>query len=373
MPKITVLDQPEKVRAIDRSKMLETCEKMPDFCTDAIKRAREAKIPYETPKNIIVVGMGGSAIGGDLLKDWLHDRAKIPIDTCRDYVLPEYADQNSLIIAVSYSGETEETLSAFFDAVKRHCSVSTMSSGGRLQKFSQKLKIPYINMPTGFVPRAAVAYTFFPLTVIMEKLRIAEKTKKEVEETLQILRKVSEENRLKVPFEKNKAKKLASEIEGTVPIVYGFRQYSAVARRLKCQFNENSKVPSKFDVFSELNHNEVVGWEAPKNLTKTFSLILIRDPEEPPEIKQRIEITKQIVSPKVHKIVEIQAIGKHKLAKMLSSMYIGDFASIYLAVLRNVDPTPTRTIAHLKRKIKNKFDMTIRFEKKSRKSDNPLL
>ncbi len=179
---------------------------------------------------------------------------------------------------------------------------------------------------------------------------------------MNVLQKISKENMLEVPLKRNEAKKLASEIEGTIPIVYGFRQYNAVARRLKCQFNENSKVPSKFDVFSELNHNEVVGWEAPKTLTKTFSIILIRDPEEPSEIKKRIEITKQIASPKVHRIVEIHAVGKQKLTKMLSAMYVGDFASIYLALLRGVNPTPTMTIAHLKEKMKKKSDIVKKLE-----------
>lgn len=367
MQKLTVLDQPERVKAIDKGNMLELCEKTPDFCRDAIKRAEKVKIPYKTPKNVIITGMGGSAIGGELLRDWLHDRASIPIEVCRDYVLPAHADKNTLVIAVSYSGETEETLSVFLEAVKRHCMVVTISSGGHLQTFSKKLKIPHISMPTGFPPRAAIAYTFFPLVVLMERLYVVKERSEEITEALHVLEKVSEENALRTPLKNNKAKKLALEIEGTVPIVYGFRQYGSVARRLKCQFNENSKVPSKFDIFSELNHNEVVGWEAPKNLTKIFSIILIRDPKEPPEIKQRIEITEQIVSQKVCKILKIQALGKQKLAKMLSAMYIGDFASIYLALLRGVDPTPTKTIAHLKREMKKKLDMTKRFEEEIKK------
>ena len=370
MPKLTVLDQLDKVRAIDKSNMLKSCEKTPSFCRDAIERAEKVEIPssFKSPKNVIVAGMGGSAIGGGLLKDWLYDRASIPIEVCRGYVLPAYADENSLVIAVSYSGETEETLNVFLEAIRRRCMVVTVSSGGHLQTFSQKLKIPHVAMLSGFpAPRAAIAYTFFPLVVLMRELRIVKKVKEEIEEALQVLQKVSEENALRTPLKNNKAKKLALEIESTVPIVYGFRQYSAVARRLKCQFNENSKVPSKFDVFSELNHNEVVGWEAPKNLTETFSIILIRDPKESLEIEQRIEVTKQIASQKVCKILEIRAVGKQKLAKMLSAMYFGDFVSIYLALLRGVDPTPTKTIMHLKREMKKKFDMTKKLEKEIKK------
>ncbi len=361
-----VLDQQEEIKEIDKSNMLALCEKTPDFCKDAIKRAEKTKLQYTTPENIIVAGMGGSAIGGTLLKNWLSDSAPVPIEICRDYILPAYADKSSLVIAVSYSGETEETLSIFLEAVKRHCMIVTISSGGHLQEFSQKLKNPHISIPSGLVPRAAIAYTFFPLIVLMRKLGIARKIQREAEETLQILQKICKENRSEVPLQNNQAKKLAVEIQGTVPIVYGFRQYNAIARRLKCQFNENSKVPSKFDTFSELNHNEVVGWEAAENLTKNFSIVLIRDPDEPPEIKQRIEITKQIAAPKVSKILEIRTLGKQKLAKMLSAMYIGDFTSIYLALLRRIDPTPTKTIAYLKQEMK-KLNMTQHFEKEIRK------
>lgn len=363
MSRLVVLDNPDDVKTIDKGNMLELCEKMPDLCRDAIKRAEKVKISHALPRNIIVVGMGGSAIGGQLLKDWLHDKAAVPIEIVRDYILPRYANENSLVIAVSYSGKTEETLSAFLEAVKRHCMIITVSSGGQLQAFAERMKTSHISIPSGIAPRAAIAYTFFPLVVLMEKLGIVKKVREEVEETLQILTKVSDENKLNVPMKNNQAKKIAAEIEGTVPIVYGFRQYGSIARRMKCQFNENSKVPSKFDVFSELNHNEIVGWEAPQNLTRHFSIVLIRDPQEPPEIKHRIEITKQIASKKVGKILEISALGRHKLARMLSVMYVGDFASIYLAVLGGVDPTPTKTIADLKRKMKSKLDMTGKFER----------
>ncbi len=358
----TVLDQPTRVKEIDKSNMLSLCEKMPDYCKDAMKRLEKKQISYDLPENIVIIGMGGSAIGGALLKDWLSDKASIPIEICRDYVLPRHADENTLAIAVSYSGETEETLCAFLEAARRNCMIATISTGGSLKTFSQKLKIPHVIIPTGFPPRAAIPYIFFSQLMMMEKIGIV-KDISEVKETLRVLENLSKENGLQTSLGKNVAKKLATGIKGTIPIVYGFRQYSSVAQRIKCQFNENSKVPSKFDTFSELNHNEVVGWEASNDLTKPFSIILIRDQYEPPEIKYRIEITKQIATPKVSKILEIKATGQCKLARMCSSMYIGDFASIYLAILRGVDPTPTKTITYFKQKMQEKLDITKELEK----------
>ena len=137
-------------------------------------------------------------------------------------------------------------------------------------------------------------------------------------------------------------------------MIYGFRQYQSIAHRLKTQFNENSKVPSKHDVFPELNHNETVGWEAPDVLTKKYSIILIRDPDESPEIRARIETTQSLVFQKAKKVLEIRARGEGKLAKMFSVLRVGDFASVYLAVLQGVDPTPVTIINEVKRELGKK-------------------
>ena len=138
MQKPPGLDQQDEVKEIDGGNMLGLCEKMPEFCRDALERAEEVDISLRHPRNVVIAGMGGSAIGGELLKDWLHDKASIAIEVCRDYALPAYVDKNSLVIAVSYSGETEETLSAFLEALRRRCMVVTVSSGGHLRAFSQK-------------------------------------------------------------------------------------------------------------------------------------------------------------------------------------------------------------------------------------------
>lgn len=376
MSKLTVLDQPARAAALDRSRMLESCENMPVSCEDAIRRAKKLEVPdeatvtekltinYRVPTNMIIAGMGGSAIGGDLLKDWLYDRVSIPISVCRDYVLPGYANEDTLVVAVSYSGETEETLSAFLEAVKRRCMVMTISSGGHLLQFSKKLGIPHSLVPSDFpAPRAAVAHIFFSLVMLTKKMGVIDNVDEEIDEALLVLRKVSQQNALSRPLKLNRAKKIATEIGDKVPIVYGFRHHTAVARRLKCQFNENSKTPSRFDVFPELNHNEIVGWEANRKLARQFAVILIRDPEEPAEIKERIEITKEIAE--VCPIIEINAVGGKRLAKMLSAMYLGDFASIYLALLKGIDPTPTKTIVYLKEEMK-KRNMTGTFEREVR-------
>lgn len=365
---VTLLDQPGKVKKIDKSDMLDHLMKTPDYCRDAVNRARQVKVPEKAkPKNIIIAGMGGSAIGGEILQDWLREELPIPVEVCKDYVLPAYAKEDTLFFANSYSGNTEETLSAFVEAIHRRCMTIAITSGGHLLSFSKKLQVPYVTIPSQLPSRVAIPYLFFPLPVLMERMGILSGREEDIEEAIRVLKKVGEENSPETPTEDNAAKKLALELVETIPVVYGFRQYRAIARRLKTQFNENSKIPSKHDVFPELNHNETVGWEAPEALTKKYSVILIRDPDEPPEIKHRIEATKSLALHKAKKILEIHAKGEGKLAKMFSVLRVGDFASVYLAILQNVDPTPVKIIDRIKMEMKKRFDVTEKLQAEIRK------
>jgi glucose/mannose-6-phosphate isomerase len=356
---VTLLDQPGKIKEIDKSDMLGHLMKTPDYCQDAVKRARQVKVPEKVKrKNIIIAGMGGSAIGGEILQDWLREELSIPVEVCKDYVLPAYANEDTLFFANSYSGNTEETLSAFLDAIHRKCIAITITSGGHLLSFSKELQVSHVTIPSQLPPRAALPYLFFPLPVLMERMEILPNIQEELQETIHVIKKVGKENSPEVRVEDNPAKKLALELLETTPVIYGFRQYQSVAHRLKTQFNENSKVPSKHDVFPELNHNETVGWEASEALTKNYSVILIRDPDEPPEIRNRIETTKSLALHKAKKVLEIHASGKGKLAKMFSVLRVGDFTSVYLAILQKVDPTPVKIIDRIKMEMKKRFDVT---------------
>ena len=296
--------------------------------------------------------MGGSAIGGELLKDWARDRVTMPIEVCREYSLPAYVNRKTLVFVVSYSGETEESLSVFLDAVKRKCMVVCISSGGKLREFAEKLNVPHLLVPSGMAPRATLPYLFMPLPSILEKIGVVSGVSVEVSDVMSVLKLVSLENLPEKPQSGNFSKTLASNICGTVPVVYGFGIYRAVAQRFKTQFNENSKVPAKWEAFPELNHNEIVGWEEVGALAKDFSLLFIRDTDEPSEMRRRIETTQKLICKEKLKAFEVWGRGKTKLSKMLSVICMGDFTSVYLAVLRGVDPTPVRTISLLKDKIK---------------------
>jgi glucose/mannose-6-phosphate isomerase len=351
LPKPTILDNADAIRRIDKSNMLSFCIQAPKHYGKAAKLASEVKIDYPKPEQIIVAGMGGSAIGGELLKDWAREGVAVPIDVCREYHLPAYTNKNTLLFATSYSGETEETLSVFLEALKRKCMIVCISSGGALLEFAEKLSIPHLVVPSGMAPRATLPYLFMPLLAILEKMGLTPRLDADFSDAARILKQISYENSPERPLDSNLSKKLALNICGTVPIVYGFGFYRAVAQRLKTQFNENSKSPAKWEFFPELNHNEIVGWEQAKEFAKCFSVILIRDAEEQKEIRERIEFTEEMISKEAGKLFELWSSGKSNLAKMSSVICVGDFTSVYLALLRGVDPTPVRTIALLKERL----------------------
>jgi glucose/mannose-6-phosphate isomerase len=350
--KTPILDEPEKIKAVDKSNMINFCLDSAKLYDKAAKLAQKIQVNYPKPDNIIVAGMGGSGIGGDLLKDWARNKTDVPIEVNREYQLPAYAGKRSLVLITSYSGDTEESLGAFLDALKRKCMIYCISSGGALLENAERLNVPYLRVPGGMPPRAALPYLFVPLLLGMEKMGLVSGASEELSEALTLLEKISKDNSPEKPAKENFAKTLALNIGQTAPVIYGFGFYRSVAQRFKTQFNENSKVPAKWEVFSELNHNEVVGWERAGELGKCFSVIFIRDKEEPTEIRSRIEITKELVGKAGVGLFEVPAQGKSPLAKMLSTICIGDFTSIYLALLHGADPTPVKTINYLKDTLK---------------------
>jgi glucose/mannose-6-phosphate isomerase len=347
-----ILNDVEKIRSVDKSEML-------NFCLNAAKHYREAAkisetiiVDYPKPANIIVAGLGGSAIGGDLLKDWAKTQLTVPIEVSREYKLPAYANKKTLVFITSYSGDTEETLSSFLDALKRKCMIYCISSGGALLKYAKKHKVPYLQVTSGMPPRAALPYMLLPLLAYMEKAGLVKGVKEELKETFSLLEKISEENSPEKPINENFAKNTALNIGESTPAIYGFGVYRSVAQRFKQQFNENSKSAAKWEYFPELNHNEIVGWEGRGEQCKWFSVIFIRDIAEPAEIESRIETTKQIMERVGLVMFDLEVQGNSSLAKMLSTIVIGDFISIYLAVLHGVDPTPVRTVNILKDTLK---------------------
>lgn len=346
-----ILDEMDEIRRIDKQNMLDFCIEANTHYAKSWENSQKIKFDYPYPENIILAGMGGSAIGGELVKDYTRSQAKVPIEISRDYSLPAYAGKKSLVILASYSGDTEETLGSLLDALKRRCMIYCVSSGGALIEYAEKLNLPHMKVQGGMQPRAAMPYMLMPLLKFSQELGFASKIGDEFSEATKILKKISVENGPAIPTGGNFAKGLAVSLSKLSPVVYGFGIYRGVALRFKQQFNENAKVPSKWEVFSELNHNETMGWESAKDLAKCFGVVFLRDEAESVEIHSRIETTKTLMESSVANMFEVWVQGKGVLSRMLSAILIGDFTSLYLAYLRGVDPTPVKTVKIMKKRI----------------------
>ena len=353
------LDDLEALRKIDEHGMLDFYMRWPEAIREALEMAEALDIPdelrmgemtirYGRPELLAVAGMGGSIIGGDILSDVLWDELDVPIQVCRGYGLPAWVGPGALVVVVSYSGNTEETLVAFHEALRRGCMVIAITSGGHLAKLCTRTGVPLLPVPGGRATRMSFPYLFFPLLVFLERFELARGLRQRAERAAELLSSMAKELGPERPVGENEAKKLALGLVGTVPLVYGFKWLRSVAYRLKTQFNENSKIPSFSNWFPAMNHHEIVGWEAGEAFLKVFSALLLRSRGEPPEIRRRIELTKEIALDKASKILEIWAKGSSKLEEAISALYIGDMVSIYLALARGVDPYRTKSIDVLK-------------------------
>ena len=320
---------------IDNSNMLKVIEDFPQQCKTAMELPKGMAVSGKIDK-IVVAGMGGSAVSGDLLKTFMHD-SKIPVFVVRDYKVPNFVDEKTLFFAVSYSGNTEETLSAFEDASRKNAKIIAVTGGGQLGAMAKKV----IKIPGGLQPRSALGYLFFPVLGVLSNSGIIDVKNNELEELFSILSKADE-------F-KAAGERLAKKIQNKIPIVYSSELFGAVAYRWKTQLNENSKVAAFHHVFAEMNHNELVGYQSMNK--NDFISIFIRDKFDSERIKKRMDITKEIISSKVD-VEEIFTRGEHLLSRIFSGVYCGDFASYYLALANKIDPTPVTVIENLKKKLK---------------------
>lgn len=348
------LDNLKVIEFVDKSKMLNLQTGFFQQCQEAKQISENFKIGsfYGKVNKMVISGMGGSAVGGDLLKTYLRDEIKIPIQVVRDYSLPSFVDKQTLVFSNSYSGNTEETLTAYKQAIKAKAKVIAITSGGKLKKLSKQNGNPCIIIPSDLPPRASLGYLFFPMLLTLSKIGVIKPQNKAVDETIKLLKDLSEEMRPQRPISDNYAKQLAVRLYNKVPIIYGASdETGVVALRWRNQFNENSKTFAVSNVFPELDHNEVVGWETLINVTQSFHLMILEDKDDHPGVKRRIEITKDIIKEKVGAIEHINSRGNSLLARLFSLISLGDFVSTYLAILYDVDPTPVKVIDYLKNEL----------------------
>lgn len=323
---------------------------LPEQCEHALNIAKNAQLPeFKKPSNIVILGMGGSAIGGDLLRMLMERELNIPITVNRDYLIPAYVGSSSLVVASSYSGNTEETLSGYDQAKAKGAQILVIASGGSLVEKAKADGYPIITIPGGMSPRAMIGYSFVPLFVVLQRMGLLADKTADFDEMVATLKTLRDQLNPDVPVSANMAKQLATKLFGKTPVIHGSQGWKAVvACRWKGQINENSKAIAYWNTYPELNHNEIVGWESPAELLKLTEIINLRDKQDLPRIHKRLDVTKQVSEKVMSGVTDVWAMGNSDLAKMFSLIYIGDFVSLYLAIAYGNDPTPVKSIDFLK-------------------------
>lgn len=349
------LDNLKEIKKADKENMLDLLVSFPKQCEDAlfVGERSDIKTHYKkTYSNIVFTGLGGSAIGADIVKGYVGNEINIPIVVNRNYTLPNFVDSNSLVFAVSYSGNTEETLSAYTEAKEKCANTAVITSGGKLKELALKNKDTLVMIPKGYPPRCALGYSFIPAVVILSKLGLIKNKRDEIKKAAFSLDSLQKKTlSLRVKGRVNVSKEIAKKIHRRFPIVYASSKLDGVVTRWRGQLAENSKTLSSSHVFPEMNHNEIVGWANPKVLLKNFVTIILKDKDDLARIKKRMRITASILKREKFRVLEVESMGKSFLERMLSLVYIGDFASFYLSILNKVDPTPVDRVTYLKKQL----------------------
>ena len=343
----------EEVRRIDPTEMYQWLSDFPRQVEDAVRIGKQSKmmLNVEGVRTLLLTGMGGSAIGGDLIRSYLLGELKIPFSVSRSYTLPAFVDRNTIVVVSSYSGNTEETLSSYRQAIQRGARILCITTGGEVERLARKHSHPYIKVPGGLQPRAALAYSFFPLLIALSRLGFVKAKSRDISETIDLLEAQSlvfrnPGNRKNLPL------KIAGTLQGKLPILYSATDHlDAINLRWRGQISENAKQLAYGHVLPEMNHNEIVGWNVDRSLMKRMTVIFLRDRGTHPRIQLREEITKRIVREYAADVVDVWSEGRSLLARVFSLVYLGDWMSYYLAILNKQNPTPVKVIEYLKHEL----------------------
>lgn len=342
-----------EIAKYDGSNMFNVLAKFPDQLEEAFEIGTAVNAPDDAKglSNIIITGLGGSAVGGDLLRSYLQYEIKVPVLVNRNYHLPGFADKDTLVICSSYSGSTEETLSAYAEAKEKGCKIICISSGGELSQNAATDGNYVITVPKGYQPRCALAFSFVPLLMLIAKLGYISERSDEIKGMINRIREKSLQY-TNIDDNENSSVNLANHIAGKIPVIYSSTDIMDVVNyRWRCQLEENSEVLAFGHVVPEMNHNEIVGWQKNQEILRKFVVIYLADKDDNPRIKTRMEIMRGIIKPCVDTELFIEAEGSTKLERLFDLIYLGDWISFYLAIINKANPSTIENINILKNKL----------------------
>jgi glucose/mannose-6-phosphate isomerase len=346
------LDDPATLRKIDPEDMLGKVAAMPGQLAQARRVGAAVQLPdaFRDVDAVIVLAMGGSAIGAELVAAAAGERLRVPLIVHRDYGLPAGAGPRTLIVASSHSGETAETLSGFTAARAAGLPLAAITTGGRLAAQAREARLPLLEYRLGGQPRAAIGFGVGLVHELLSSAGLIEDPDP-IGPVVQALEEMLERFAPSVETDANPAKQLAWSVFGRIPVIYGHGPMAAVAHRWKTQLNENAKAWSAWEPMPEANHNAIEGSLNPRELSDALYVIQLRDPDEPEELAARYRVVEELLGERATNRSEVWAEGTSRLARVLTTVAYGDLVSVYLAILYQTDPTPVTLLAMLKERL----------------------
>lgn len=343
-----VIETVEAIRAADPGDMLARVKDLPAQVRDAWAITRRAPLPphYADVRSIVVAGMGGSAIGGDLAAALVAGELKVPMTVHRDYGLPGYVGRDTLVLTSSYSGNTEETLTALDEAKRRGAKVMCLTTGGKVAAFGRANGYPVLTFSYSAQPRAALGYSLGLVLGVLGRLGFVRDLSADIEAALADVARLEE--RVHEGARTNDAKQLAIALHRRIPFAYGAGVMGVMARRVKGQFNENAKSWAAFDVLPELNHNAVVGFPEPPLAREALAVLLLRSERDHPRNQLRWDVTRELLDRAGVPHHTLRFPGSSSLSEVLQLTYFTDHVSFYSALLNRADPSPVASIDFLK-------------------------
>lgn len=348
-----VLDDTAALARFDRGGMLGAIERLPEQLGDGWRRTRDLRLPeqHREVRSVVVLGMGGSGVGGDLVRGIFADVLRLPIVSVRDYDLPAFAGPDALVVAASHSGSTEETVSALAAALRRRCQVAVITTGGPLKEVATRAELPLLTFPPGGQPRAAVGYSVVLLAGLLERAGVLELDEAAVRAAMDAAATMVAACRPEVPTERNPAKALAWTLVDRLAVVEASGSLVPVARRWKTQLNENGKTMALTEELPEATHNTIVGYAQPETIKDHVFVVFLASSSDHPRNSLRASLSAELLAASQigHQVVSLN--GDGRLAQAFSGIVLGDFVSVYLGILYGFDPTPVDAIGLMKSRL----------------------
>jgi glucose/mannose-6-phosphate isomerase len=329
------------VSSNDRSNQLDDVLALPDHLSDALWRVESARIePFDAPGGLVVCGMGGSAIGGDLAAVAFGNRLSRPLTTERGYELPFAMLPDRAVLCSSYSGDTEETIACYEAAEALGARRIVATTGGQLAQAARRDSVPVIGLPAGLQPRAAVGYLFTVAAEVAALTGAAPGIRTEIDSADPHLREAS-------PALVERAEELAAHLSGSIPVIYGADLTLPVALRWKTQINENAKLPAFTAALPEADHNEILGWDG-SDEARAMSAVFLEDRDQHPRVRKRFALTAELIGRSASCIMRLETEGESRTERMLWTVMLGDLLSLRLAAKRGVDPASVELLDRVK-------------------------